>query len=108
LLEVQGHVETERLRSLEVDYQLVLGRRLDRQVGRPLALENAINVTSSLPVGINRVWPITDQATGGDYAPSWRIGADGLRFAHPPYELLGKSIHAQYRSIAPRLGNEAR
>jgi hypothetical protein len=42
------------------------------------------------------------------HAPSWRIGAGGLRFAHPPYELLGKSIHAQYRSIAPRLGNEAR
>jgi hypothetical protein len=62
----------------------------------------------SITSSINRVWPITDQATGGDYAPSWRIGADGLRFAHPPYELLRKSIHAQYRSIAPRLGNEAR
>ena len=27
-------------------------------------------------------------------APSWRIGAGRLRFAHPPYELLGTSIHA--------------
>src|SRR5262245_14740822 len=44
----------------------------------------------------------------GTLAPSWRIGDGGLRFAHPPYELLGKNIHAQYRSITPRLGNEAR
>ena len=40
--------------------------------------------------------------------PSWRIGAGRLRFAHPPYELLGKSIHAQHHSIAPRPDNEAR
>src|SRR5246500_300268 len=33
-------VEAERLRGLEVDYQLVLGRRLYRQVGRLLALED--------------------------------------------------------------------
>ena len=34
------HVEAERLRGLEVDDQLELGRLHDRQVGRLLALEN--------------------------------------------------------------------
>src|SRR5215472_4687763 len=66
-----GHCEAKRLGGLEVDRQLVLGRRLYRKVGRPLAFENAIDVTSGLPVGINRVWPITDQATGGDERAPW-------------------------------------
>ena len=38
------HFEAERLGSLEIDYKLVLGRRLYRQVGRLLALEDAIDV----------------------------------------------------------------
>jgi hypothetical protein len=41
---VGGTVEAERLGGLEVDHQLVLGRRLHRQVGRLLALEDAIDV----------------------------------------------------------------
>jgi hypothetical protein len=32
LLERQRHVQAERLRSLEIDHQFVLGRRLHRQV----------------------------------------------------------------------------
>jgi hypothetical protein len=39
------HVKPQRLRGLEVDRQLVLGRRLHRQVGWLLALEDAIDVT---------------------------------------------------------------
>src|ERR1700720_3676458 len=38
------HVEAERLGSLEVDHQLVLGRCLHWQVRRLLALEDAIDV----------------------------------------------------------------
>ena len=38
------HLEAERLRSLEVDHQLVLHRRLHRQIGRFLALEDAIDI----------------------------------------------------------------
>jgi hypothetical protein len=34
LLKLQGHVEAERLRGLEVDYHLELGWLLDRQVLR--------------------------------------------------------------------------
>src|SRR6516165_1237628 len=36
------HVEAERLGGPEIDDQLVLGRRLHRQVGRLLALEDTI------------------------------------------------------------------
>ena len=41
---IGGIVKAERLGGLEVDHQLVLGRRLHRQVGRLLALEDAIDV----------------------------------------------------------------
>ena len=44
------HREAERLGGLEVDHQLVLGRRLHRQVGRLLALEDAIDVAGGAPV----------------------------------------------------------
>jgi hypothetical protein len=45
------HGQTERLGGLEVDHQLVLGRRLYGQVGRFLALEDAVNVRGRAPVG---------------------------------------------------------
>src|SRR5262245_7574083 len=41
--------ETESLRGLQVDRQLVLGRRLHRQVGRLFALEDAIDIGVKLP-----------------------------------------------------------
>ena len=56
------HVEAERLGGLEVDDQLVLGRRLHRQVGRLLALEDAIDVAGRAPVLIGQIGPIGDQA----------------------------------------------
>ena len=40
-------VETKGPRGLEVDGQLVFGRRLHQQVGRFLALENAIDITAA-------------------------------------------------------------
>ena len=60
------HVEAERLGGLEVDHQLVLGRRLHRQVGGLLALEDAIDVAGRAPVLVDQVRPIGDQAAGGD------------------------------------------
>ena len=44
------HGEAERLGGLEIDDQFKLGRRLHRQVGRLLALENAIDVGGRVPV----------------------------------------------------------
>jgi hypothetical protein len=41
------NVETERFGCLQVDYEFVFGRRLHRQVGRLLALEDAVDVSLS-------------------------------------------------------------
>src|SRR6516164_11553108 len=55
------HLEPERLRRLEVDYQLVLRRSLHRKIGRLLALEDAIDVAGSLPVLVDRIRAIGNQ-----------------------------------------------
>jgi hypothetical protein len=60
------HFEAKRLGGLEVDHQLVLRRRLHRQVGGLLALEDAIDVSSRAAVLIDQIRPIGDQASGGD------------------------------------------
>src|SRR5215813_6467699 len=39
------YFKPERFRGLEIDHQLVFGRRLHRQVGGPRAFEDAIDVT---------------------------------------------------------------
>ena len=45
---------------------LVLGRRLHRQVGRLLALEDAVDVAGRAPVLVDDIRPVGDQAAGGD------------------------------------------
>ena len=40
-----GHGEAERLGRPEIDHQFIFGRHLHRQVGRPLAFEDAVHVT---------------------------------------------------------------
>jgi len=47
--------ESERLSSLEIDYQLVLHRSLYWKVGRLLALENAIDVARRAPKQVLRI-----------------------------------------------------
>jgi hypothetical protein len=56
------HGEAECLGSLEVDDQFVLGRRLHRKVGRPLALEYAIDTFGGLPVRVDGIRPVREQA----------------------------------------------
>src|SRR6185437_9399425 len=51
------HIEAERLGGLEVEHRLVFGRRLHRQVGRLLALEDAIDIAGRLPVLVDVVSP---------------------------------------------------
>ena len=63
--QVVRHGEAERPGSLEVEDQLELGRRLNRQVGRLLALEDAIDAAGRLPVLVDVIRPIGDQATVG-------------------------------------------
>ena len=48
LLEMQRHVEAQRLGGLEIDDQLELCRRLHWKVGRLLALEDAVDVSCRL------------------------------------------------------------
>src|SRR4051812_16556321 len=54
--------EAECLGGLEVDNQLVLARRLDWQVGRLLALEDAVDVTGRAAVLIDEIGPVADEA----------------------------------------------
>jgi len=59
------HSKPQRLGSLEVEHQLVFGRRLHRKVGWLLALEDAIDVASRAPELVDRIDPVGDQAAGG-------------------------------------------
>ena len=63
---VGGTVEAERLGGLEIDHQFVLGRRLHRQVGGLLALEDAVDVAGRAPVLVDVIGPVGNQAAGGD------------------------------------------
>jgi len=56
--------ETERLRGFEVDNELVLGRRLHRKIGWLLSLENSIHVASCLPVLLDEVRSVSNEAAG--------------------------------------------
>ena len=60
------HIEAERLGGLEIDHQFVLGRRLHRQVGRLLALEDAVDIGGRAAILVNQIGPVRDQAAGGD------------------------------------------
>src|SRR5262249_57605822 len=59
-------LKAERLCCLEVDDQLVLGGRLYRQIGRLLALENAIDVAGCAVLLVDLISSIGDQAATGD------------------------------------------
>src|SRR5262249_2737515 len=61
------NLEAERLRGLEVDRELVLGRCLYRQVGRLLALEDAVDVSGGVPVLVKQIGPIRNQAAAIDH-----------------------------------------
>ena len=61
---------TECLGGLEIDYQLVLGRRLYRQVRWLLALEDAIDIARRLPELIEVIRTVRDQASIDDMESS--------------------------------------
>src|SRR4030095_9692938 len=61
---------TECLGGLEIDYQLVLGRRLYRQVRWLLALEDAIDIARRLPELIDVIRTVRDQASIDDMESS--------------------------------------
>src|SRR5215472_11742966 len=60
------HFEAHRLRGLEIDHQLILGRRLYRQIARLLTLKDAVDVAGRLPVLLDLIRSIADQPAAGD------------------------------------------
>src|SRR5215831_17604297 len=58
--------EPERLGGLQIDDQVILGRRLYRQVARLLALQDAIDVGSGAAELIKRIGSVADQAAIND------------------------------------------
>ena len=63
--ERRWHGEAKRFGGLEVDHQLVLGRRLHRKLARLLASEDAVDIASRLPEPVVRIGPVGDQAAAG-------------------------------------------
>src|SRR5215831_2774789 len=59
--EVSGDIDAERLRGVQIDHQLELGGQLNRQVGRLLTLEDAIDVADGQPVVLGHVVPVGDR-----------------------------------------------
>ena len=47
--------EIQCLGGLEIDHQLVFGRRLHREVGRLLALEDAIDIAGGTPGVVDQI-----------------------------------------------------
>src|SRR5262245_55825620 len=60
------HSEAKRLGSLEIDDQLVFGRRLHRKIGRLLASEDTIGIRRRTPVLIHDIRTVGDQAAKCD------------------------------------------
>ena len=61
-----GTLRPSALAVLRLIDQLVLGRRLHRQVGRLLALEDAIDVAGRAAVLVDQIGAIGNQAAAGD------------------------------------------
>jgi hypothetical protein len=59
----RGNVDAERLGRLEIDHQLVLGRRLHRKISRFLALEDAVDVSGRAPMQVDSVGPVGDETS---------------------------------------------
>jgi hypothetical protein len=79
------HLEAERPRGLEIDYQLVFGRTLHRKVGGLLAFKDAIDVASSLPAWIDRVRSVGHEATFSNKKAEWASASvDKLDLARAP------------------------
>jgi hypothetical protein len=64
------HLKADRLGSLQVDHQLVFGRRLHREIGGLLTLEDAIDISRRAAVLVEKIRPVGDQPAGGDHEAS--------------------------------------
>jgi hypothetical protein len=64
-----GHIEPEGLRGLQVDHQLVAGRRLHREVGGLRPLQDAVHVFGCLSVLVDEISSKRDEAAGSNEMP---------------------------------------
>ena len=62
--DVGRHREGDRLRGLQVDHQLELGRLDDRKISGLLAFENAAHIDSGLPEIVDLIASIADEPAG--------------------------------------------
>src|SRR5262245_22991882 len=58
------YLKSERLRSFQIDDQLVFRRGLHRQVSRVFALEDTIHIVGGLLEPLDQIRPVGNQATG--------------------------------------------
>src|SRR3954454_20658210 len=58
----RGAGQVEGASGLEVYHKLILGRRLHRQVGGLLTLQNAIDIRGRATYPIVKAWPVTEQS----------------------------------------------
>ena len=56
--------QPERLRGLEIDHDVELGRQQHRQIGRLDAFQDLSSIVSGLAIGGDRAGAIADQTTG--------------------------------------------
>src|SRR4029077_18636921 len=56
------HGETERMRGLEIDGQLVFGRRLHRKVGDLVALEDAVDIAGGVRPLVGLIVAVAQQS----------------------------------------------
>ena len=56
--ERRRHIEAQRLRSLEIDHELIFRWRLYRQVGWLGTTEDAIGISGYPTELVDRIWPI--------------------------------------------------
>jgi len=61
--ERRGQFQAKGFCRLQVDQQLIFGRRLHRQVRRFFSLEDAIDIGGGTPKLIKDIRPVCDQAT---------------------------------------------
>src|SRR5207245_4572621 len=81
------YFEPERLGGLEVDHELVPGRRLHGKIGGPLALEDAMDVAGGAPELVDEIGTVRDQAAAGDVETA---GEDRGQLV--PYRHLGDQL----------------
>jgi len=72
------NIDAERLGGLEIDYQLVLGRRLHWKVGGFLALENAARVATQVKHIAEVVSGTQEPTRRSEFGPTGDHGAQKM------------------------------